>query len=161
MKRSAIKPGKGFKPRSEPMARGNSTLKSYKGLSRGSAKLTTTKPLKPSGKKMAPVGARGKRMRQGKVPPTAAEKAWMDRAQAHGCVVCLLQTGTRMPAEIHHIKAGDRRMGHLFTLPLCTAHHRGGEREGAFISRHPWKARFEQAYGTELELLAILQNLLQ
>lgn len=151
-------------------------MKPGKPLARGTARLTTTRPLQRTGslkqggqlartamkastKPMAAVGQRAKRMRQGKVAPTAQEAAWM-AAISQFCIVCHLQHGTRAPAEIHHLKDGDRRIGHLHSIGLCTAHHRGGAGSGPFISRHPWKARFEAAYGAELELLAALRQLL-
>lgn len=147
MKRSALKPGKGFKPRDKPMSRGTSTLKASKPMARGS-------------KPMQSIGARGKRMRQGKVAPNALEQAWMDAAANFGCIVCYLQHGVRCPAEIHHLKDGDRRRGHLDSIGLCYQHHRGGNESGFFISRHPWKQRFEAAYGKEDDLLAALRALL-
>lgn len=129
------------------MSRGTTILRATKPMNRGEA------TLKRATKPMAAVGARGKRMRQGKVSASVIEASWMNRAQASGCIVCWLQYGFKAVAEIHHIKEGDRRMGHLFTLPLCGPHHRTGGKVGLFISRHPWKTRFEAAYGTELQLL--------
>lgn len=128
MKNSTFKPKADWKPlkRSAPMARGTSKLK--------------------------PIGARAKRMGQGKVKPTAEEQAWM-AAIAQFCIVCRLHHGVTTPAEVHHFKDGDRRMGHLMSIGLCVAHHRGGAGEGPFISRHPWKKRFEESYGTEMFLL--------
>lgn len=156
MKRSALKPGKGFKPRTEPMARGTSTLRTTKPMNRGTAQLAR------ASKPMAAVGARAKRTGQGKVAPTAAERAWMDQVATFGCIVCWLQYGVRKPCAVHHILAGGRRMGHLYTIGLCDpGHHQGGADTGPFISRHPWKARFEDAYGTELALLEELQTLLK
>ena len=130
MKRASLKPS------AKPMARSE--------MKRGTSKLN-------------PVGARAKRMHQGHVPPTAEEKAWMQAAQAFGCIVCWLQHQVHSQAEIHHLKRGDRRMGHLFSLSLCYPHHRGGAGTGMFISRHPWGSRFEAAYGTELDLLEKLR----
>lgn len=54
---------------------------------------------------------------------------------------------------------GNRRIGHLSTLPLCAGHHRDGAGRPGLIARHPWRARFEDRYGTEAELLAGLQDL--
>lgn len=116
--------------------------------------------LNPSTKKMASVGQRAKRTGQGKVAASATEAAWMAQVAAYGCIVCRQQHGIQVPAEVHHILSGGRRMGHLFSIGLCPAHHRGGAGDGLFISRHPYKARFEQAYGTELELLEELRALL-
>lgn len=110
---------------------------------------------------MKSIGERGKRMRQGKVAATAEEAAWMNLIQEFGCIVCALHYGVKSKSEIHHLKSGDRRMGHLFTLPLCYAHHRGGAGDGDFISRHPWKRRFEKVYGFELDLLEKLKGLVK
>jgi hypothetical protein len=134
MKRSPFKPKPDWKPlkASKPMAKGTSKLK--------------------------PVGARAKRMRQGRVAPTAEESAWMTDAVSCGCVVCATQGYGFVLAEIHHLKSGDRRMGHMFSIPLCEKHHRGGAGDGQFISRHPFKKRFETAYGTEMELLELTKG---
>ena len=56
---------------------------------------------------------------------------------------------------MHHIVQGNRRLGHLFTLPLCPPHHQGDGR--AVPSVHFTKRTFVQRYGSELELLAELQ----
>lgn len=153
LKRSPLKPGTKSLKRS-PMARGTSSLKQRKPLQ---AKL----PMKRASKPIASVGARAKRMGQGKVPPTAAERDWMNKVAAFGCIVCWKFYGIKLPCAVHHILSGGRRMGHLFTIGLCDpGHHQGGDKEGRFISRHPWKARFQEAYGTELELLEELRGML-
>lgn len=117
-------------------------------------------PMPRASKPMKAIGARGKRMRQGKVAANALEQAWMDAAAAFGCIVCWLHYQVKADAEIHHFKQGDRRLGHLFSIGLCKPHHRGGNGAGLFISRHPWKARFELAYGSEAWLLDQLQKAL-
>jgi hypothetical protein len=99
-------------------------------------------------------------MRQGKVKPTPTEAAWMDAAQSFGCIVCWLQHGVKTPAAIHHILSSGRRMGHFYTLPLCDPGHHQQSPTPLKISRHPDKARFERAYGTEIWLLAKLRELL-
>jgi hypothetical protein len=129
----------------------------WKPLKRTST-LKASKPMARSTTKMKPVGARGKRMRQGRVKPTAEEQAWLDDVSACGCLVCWMQKMGEVPGEIHHLKDGDRRKGHLFSINLCVPHHRGGAGEGPFISRHPYKARFERAYGTELDLLELTKG---
>ena len=49
---------------------------------------------------------------------------------------------------------------HFKVLPLCFEHHRrGGDKEP--ISRHPYKARFVAAYGTEEQLLAEVNDQIQ
>jgi hypothetical protein len=160
MKRSPFKPTGKPLQRKKAMARGTVELKSSKPMARGKSTLATTQPMRRTGKPMASVGQRAKRMRQGKIPPNAAEQAWMDKARAFGCVVCFLQTGLRTPAAIHHILSGGRRMGHLYTLPLCDPGHHQASPTPEKISRHPHKARFEAAYGSELDLLDTLKALL-
>lgn len=96
----------------------------------------------------------------GKYAPNAEERAWMDAIVAHGCIACRIDGHGFTPPAVHHILRAGRRIGHLFTLPLCQpGHHMDGLAKGV-ISRHPYKARFEAHYGTELELLAKLQALL-
>mgnify|MGYP003139637818 FL=1 len=54
---------------------------------------------------------------------------------------------------------GRRPTAHFYVLPLCFEHHRMGSGKEP-ISRHPYKARFEQTYGTEEELLKLVDELL-
>lgn len=78
----------------------------------------------------------------------------MRRIAGHGCVACK-QDGYDSPASVHHIVQGNRRLGHLHTIPLCFAHHQGG---GLSVpSVHLAKRCFVKRYGSELELLAGLQ----
>lgn len=93
----------------------------------------------------------------GKRTPTKAETAWMDWIVAYGCIACRLDGLTSPRPAVHHMLRGGQRIGHLFTLPLCDpGHHQGGQAAG-MVSRHPWKARFEQRYGSEDFLLRKLQ----
>ena len=88
--------------------------------------------------------------------PTRAERLHMDLVRGLGCIACRQQTGQRTPRErtaIHHCDGKTKEGCHYKTLPLCFDHHQGGASEGQFVSRHPWKARFETEYGTEKELL--------
>lgn len=95
--------------------------------------------------------------KSGKGAPNAAERAWMDAIVAYGCIACRLDGLGFTPPAVHHILRGGQRIGHLFTLPLCDpGHHQGGQPRG-MVSRHPWKTRFEDRYGTELELLERLR----
>ena len=87
--------------------------------------------------------------------PTKVEREWMDRIRALGCVACVKDGINDTPGEIHHIVQGNRRLGHLHTLVLCPAHHRGDGRQVPSV--HFTKRTFVQRYGSELELLAELQ----
>ena len=90
--------------------------------------------------------------------PTKEEQKHMDRVRALGCIVCLNNGYPNTPAEIHHIIDGER--SHMKVLPLCAIHHRNGSHNPP-ISRHPNKKRFEEAYGTEEELLEQIGRLLE
>lgn len=82
----------------------------------------------------------------------------MDFIVSYGCIACRLDGMGHRPPAVHHILRGGVRMGHLHTLPLCDpGHHQCGQQFG-MLSRHPEKARFEQHYGTESELLEILRK---
>lgn len=71
-----------------------------------------------------------------------------------GCIACK-QDGNETPAAVHHIVQGNRRLGHLFTLPLCQEHHQGDGRQVPSV--HFAKRTFSQRYGSELDLLAELK----
>jgi hypothetical protein len=88
-------------------------------------------------------------------PPTKLESEWMDRIANYGCIACKLDGIPDSPASVHHIVEGNRRLGHLFTLPLCYTHHQGGGLIAPSV--HQAKRTFQKRYGTERELLARLQ----
>jgi hypothetical protein len=97
----------------------------------------------------------------GKRTPTAEERAWMDWIVAYGCIACKLDGLGFRPPAVHHILRGGQRIGHLSTLPLCDpGHHQNGQQFG-MVSRHPWKSRFEERYGSEASLLALLRAIYQ
>jgi hypothetical protein len=103
----------------------------------------------------APKGIEAK---PGKHKPTAIEAKWMASIVEYGCIACRLNGHLPRPTAVHHIVEGGRRLGHLFTVPLCDpGHHQHGAELG-LISRHPYKARFEAKYGAEFELLAKLKT---
>lgn len=101
---------------------------------------------------------KGVKAKPGKGSPTAEEARWMTAIVEYGCIACALDGRWHRPAEVHHILRGGRRMGHLYTLPLCPGHHRDGTGDPGLIARHPWKARFERIYGAEMDLLALVQH---
>ena len=92
--------------------------------------------------------------------PTAEEKRHMDKVSQLGCIVCYTKGFFGVPAEIHHIEGKTVIDTHFKVLPLCFEHHRmGSDKEP--ISRHPYKRRFEKAYGTEYELLMLVNSLIK
>ena len=91
--------------------------------------------------------------------PTAQERQWMDDVQSLGCIVCRRHGRTETPAEIHHIDGKTKQGAHFHVLPLCYFHHRQGSDSELFTSRHPYKRRFEERYGPEMELLFIVEEM--
>lgn len=91
--------------------------------------------------------------------PTAEERLHMARVADLGCIVCHnLGFGNR-PCELHHVYGKTKKGTHLKVLPLCFEHHRmGSDKEP--ISRHPYKKRFIEAYGTEESLLEQVDTIL-
>lgn len=90
---------------------------------------------------------------------TKAEKEWMDSITQLGCIVCFLRGFPETPAVPHHLLSGGRRTGHLSTIPLCDpGHHQNAPKGSGKFSRHPNKAGFERAYGSEIYLLRKTQE---
>ena len=92
-------------------------------------------------------------------PPNVKEVAHMNKVAELGCIVCH-NRGFLNPAEIHHTEGKTRIGSHFLILPLCFEHHRKGNAKEP-ISRHPYKRRFEEAYGTEKELQKQVSELLK
>lgn len=70
-----------------------------------------------------------------------------------GCCVCVREGLGATPPEVHHLltgRAGFRRNDDENTIGLCPYHHRQGPNGEAV---HAGKRSFEQAHGTESELL--------
>lgn len=90
---------------------------------------------------------------------TIAEQSWMADICELGCIVCHTEKGVYSPAEVHHMLSGGRRLGHLFTLPLCFLHHRSGRNDELVVSRDQNQRRFEARYGKESDLLEKVRQL--
>lgn len=92
---------------------------------------------------------------------TKAEREWCARISEIGCIACYVSGFPGTPGAVHHILKSGRRQSHLETLLLCDpGHHQYGDGVTK-ISRHPYKARFEAAYGSESELLKITRDLVE
>lgn len=105
-----------------------------------------------------------------KLRATKAEKARFDKLSRILCVACW-DTGLCCgKTECHHLLSGGRRRGHLFTVPLGKWHHQGIPLAGSDTTtmtklygpslRLQSKA-FHEAYGTDNELLAKVNDLLE
>ena len=93
--------------------------------------------------------------------PTAAEKAHMSAVADLGCIVCKLFHSVYSPAAIHHCDGKTKVGAHFKVLGLCGLHHQGGNDCPEYVSRHPYKARFERRYATEEELMEKTRELLE
>lgn len=86
----------------------------------------------------------------------------MDEVGHLGCIVCRTHLGVFQPeASIHHIDGRTKPNAHLNTIPLCALHHQLGGDTGSYIAVHPWKKRFEAAYGTQEELRQECERLIE
>ena len=76
---------------------------------------------------------------------TKDEREHMSKVASLGCLIC------QRPANVHHIRPVGLGIGmrssHYQTIPLCYDHHQGQ------FSIHNCKQEFEDAYGTEKQLL--------
>lgn len=116
----------------------------------------------------------GKPMRRSRSTgnPTVAEVRRWDLIRKMPCLCCsfvgspFLRTYGQ-PIEMHHLLSGGKRRGHMFTIGLCSWHHRAvppresGSMDEMTVSFGPSLANgskpFHQAYASDDELLA-LQN---
>ena len=85
-----------------------------------------------------------------------AERHHLSKVAAMGCIACQLMGYEDTPAEIHHIRTGmgmGQRNDHYHTIPLCPEHHRHGSN-----AIHRSKKSFEADFGTEMELLEMVNG---
>lgn len=108
-------------------------------------------------------------MKHSTKPPTRAERARFEALHEIGCICCRKRGFSSWPVEIHHLLYGNRRLGHMFSLPLCQWHHQGrppqhwtirgaGDFFGPSLA-HGSKP-FHAAFGSDAELLAEVNALL-
>lgn len=88
----------------------------------------------------------------------------MSAVAAQGCIACRIDGNPGTPCELHHLRetAGmGQRASDNEVIGLCAAHHRGTMhrpgRDGHVPSIHLDRRAFIAEYGTELELLAMVQ----
>ena len=91
---------------------------------------------------------------------TKAERH-MQRVSELPCVACLQMGYTNYGVHVHHVLRNGQRIDDFHVIPICPPHHNGGENHEGWVSRHPWKREFEARYGTEQELLEMVDKLLE
>ena len=82
--------------------------------------------------------------------PNKAEREYMTKVAAYGCIACEIDGKISVPCEIHHIRnhtGMGLRPPHTMILPLCASHHRTSK-----ISVHLGKQAFEDKYGKQEDL---------
>jgi hypothetical protein len=155
MKRGGpLKPGKGFAPRSTPMARGTATL------ARSPMKRAAKPKAEPAAAVEKRVPAKRGRGLKGR-PPTAAERAFMDQAGKVPCLACTKDGRENRHVSLHHVDGRTKPGAHFLVLPLCAPHHQPDDTDPLErVALHGSKKVFGQMYGTERELLAELYRML-
>lgn len=94
-------------------------------------------------------------------PPTVLQKAFHDELAELGCIACRIFGRNNPKVSIHHIDGRTKPDAHWLVLPLCAGHHQDGTGDDkTMIAVHPWKKRFEERYGTQLELLELCRQLI-
>ena len=108
------------------------------------------------------------------IRPTKDEKARMDKLSRIRCVACWGTDRCCGKTTVHHLnkfgRAGQKRRGHAFTIPLGEWHHQGIPLKGLTtkdmqLAFGPSLAKqskaFRTTYGTDDELLAKVNELLE
>lgn len=91
--------------------------------------------------------------------PTEVDKLYWDRLITEvGCIACFLDGHVNHNATIHHCDGRTRPGAHRRVLPLCFFHHQSGDISAPSI--HPYKARFEQKYGSQESLVKLCKEIL-
>lgn len=144
----------GLRPSTKPMAR--SAIVRHVQLAAGGRQDGQ------DGQDGAPRRRKGKGLKTHQRPVTAQEKLYHDRlCSVIGCVACLKEGHYNPVVSIHHIDGRTKPGCHQCVLPLCAGHHQQGTGpDPTYIAVHPYKARFEARYGTQLELKAYCDFLL-
>ena len=88
-------------------------------------------------------------------PPNKEEKSFHDDLCRYvGCIACRIDGVFNDYVSIHHIDGRTKKGSHMLVLPLCAGHHQAGTGNNPdMIAVHPDKWRFQERYGTQLELL--------
>jgi hypothetical protein len=93
--------------------------------------------------------------------PTKADKQLWDALAQLGCIACRKHGNFTPDVSIHHIDGRTKPGAHQRVLPLCAGHHQDGTGMPWLIAVHPYKARFEQTYGKQADLLAECLNMIR
>jgi hypothetical protein len=94
--------------------------------------------------------------------PTTFERERWGHFHRIGCVACWMLGYPETPHDVQHLLSGGVRRGHIATIPLCPAHHRGvgfsPSIHFASIARNP--RTFRETFGSDDELLTLTDRLI-
>ena len=84
------------------------------------------------------------------------------------CVACIQRELYNFPCDAHHLKSGDRRRGHEYTIGLCAWHHRAepgsmGHKEAREVlgpSLAEGSRPFHDEFGSDESLLELQAGIL-
>ena len=85
--------------------------------------------------------------------PTKAQSDYHDQLAMLGCVACQKDDRWNPVVSIHHCDGRTKPDAHWLVLPLCAGHHQHGYGAPGLVGIHPYKARFELAYGNQETLI--------
>lgn len=86
--------------------------------------------------------------------PTAEQKRFWDMLATNiGCVASRMEGFFDSQVSIHHISGRTKPDAHWLVLPLSAGNHQEGTGAPGRIAVHPWKTRFEERYGKQMDLL--------
>lgn len=96
-------------------------------------------------------------MMKGKTPSAAQKKFHTLLCNEIGCIACFIDSGRERRnthVSVHHIDGRTKAYAHWYVLGLCAGHHQDGSGAPGLVAVHPWKARFEDMYGSQMTLLS-------
>ena len=93
--------------------------------------------------------------------PTKADQAyWSKLIDDVGCIACLIDGNRNYNATIHHCDGRTKPGAHRRVISLCAGHHQQGTGEDkTLIAVHPYKAQFEDLYGTQESLIELCRGM--
>lgn len=84
---------------------------------------------------------------------TREEKEHMGKIALMQC--CVANSDCSPGTEVHHITKTGRRLGHMFTIPLCFNHHHNQTPLPYGEAVHKGTKTFESKYSTQEELFKL------
>ncbi|MDQ2139565.1 Ref family recombination enhancement nuclease [Alcaligenaceae bacterium B3P038] len=90
---------------------------------------------------------------KGRAPTSEQKRFHTMLCEFVGCTACRQHNVFTQHVSVHHIDGRTKPSAHWLVLALCAGHHQDGTGARGMIAVHPWKARFEAKYGSQMEQL--------